>query len=131
MEQKSTMNDTNKFAWYLVVTPNKMFSLYDYPITRKTGLPLCDEHGRKLEQKETILYDEEAIKASPPEHCWVCEGKGRMNDLRDNTIIILLVAMLTTYQAFNALTSRTYQLTEDAKDTRFVAGCEPRDISVH
>lgn len=29
------------FAWYPDLTPNKMFLLYDYPIPRKTRLPLC------------------------------------------------------------------------------------------
>jgi hypothetical protein len=51
-----------------------------------------------------------------------------MNDLIDSAIIILLLAVLTTNQAFNVLTSRTYQLTEDARATRLVADCELWDI---
>jgi hypothetical protein len=47
-------------AWYLDLTPNKMFSLYDYPISGKDGLPLCEQNGRQLELKEVVLYDEEA-----------------------------------------------------------------------
>jgi hypothetical protein len=51
-----------KFAWYLDLTPNRMFSLYDYPSSGKDGLPLCEQRGRKLEMKEVVLYDEEATK---------------------------------------------------------------------
>jgi hypothetical protein len=51
-----------------------------------------------------------------------------MNELRDSAIFIRLVAVLTTYQAFTVLTSRTYQLTEDARATQLVAGCELWDI---
>ncbi len=61
-----------KFAWYLDLTPNRMFSLDDYPIPGKDGVPLCEQHGRQLEMKEVVLYDEEATEASPPDHCWVC-----------------------------------------------------------
>ena len=64
--------EMNKLAWYLDLTPNQMFSLYEYPIPGKCGLPLCAEHGRKLELKEVVLYDPKATKASPPDHCWVC-----------------------------------------------------------
>ncbi len=60
------------YAWYLDITPNKMFALYDYPVHGKGGLPLCQEHGRQLELKEVVLYDEEATAAFPPDHCWVC-----------------------------------------------------------
>ena len=51
-----------------------MFSdFYAYPIPGKSGLPLCQEHERQLELKEVVLYDEEATRLSPPNHCWVCE----------------------------------------------------------
>ena len=49
-----------KYAWYLDITPNQMFSLYDYPIPGKGGLPLCELHGQQLESKEVVLYDKEA-----------------------------------------------------------------------
>jgi hypothetical protein len=51
-----------------------------------------------------------------------------MNELRDSAIIILLVAVLTAYQAFIVLTSRTYQLAEDARATQLFADCELWDI---
>jgi hypothetical protein len=61
------------FAWYLDLTPNRMFSdFYAYPIPGKSGLPLCKEHGRQLELKEVVVYDEDATQVSPPDHCWVC-----------------------------------------------------------
>jgi hypothetical protein len=63
------------FAWYLDLTPNKMFSLNDYPIPGKDGLPLCEQHGRQLELKEVVLYDEIATEKSPPGHCWVCADR--------------------------------------------------------
>jgi len=50
-----------------------MFSLCDYPIEGKRGLPLCQEHGRQLEQKEVALYDEVATDVAPPDPCWVCK----------------------------------------------------------
>jgi hypothetical protein len=60
------------FAWYLDTTPNHMFSeFYAYPIPGKTGLPLCQEHGRQFQLKEVVLYDEEATMVSFPDHCWV------------------------------------------------------------
>ena len=62
------------FGWYLDLTPNQMFSLDGYPVEGKRGLPLCKVHGDKLEQKEVVLFDGEATEASPPDHCWVCEG---------------------------------------------------------
>ena len=65
-------SDIHLFAWYLDITPNHMFSLYEYPIPGKKGLPLCIEHGRQLELKEVVLFDGEATKASQPDHCWVC-----------------------------------------------------------
>jgi hypothetical protein len=62
-----------KFAWYLDLTPNQMFSLYDYPIPGKRGLPLCEKHSRQLELKEVVVYDKEVTEAFPPDHCWVRE----------------------------------------------------------
>jgi hypothetical protein len=50
-----------------------MFSLYEYPINGKAGLPLCELHGNQLEVKEVVLYDKEATQLAPPDHCWVCE----------------------------------------------------------
>jgi len=50
-----------------------MFSIGDYPIPGKDGLPLCQEHGKKLEMKEVVLFDKEATEDNPPDHCWVCE----------------------------------------------------------
>ena len=61
------------FAWYLDITPNQMFSLYDYPILGKDGVQLCEQHGRQLELKEVVVYDREAMEIAPPDHCWVCE----------------------------------------------------------
>ena len=58
-----------KFAWYLDLTPNRMFSLDDYPIPGKDGVPLCEQHGRQLEMKEVVLYDEVATEKSPPGLC--------------------------------------------------------------
>jgi hypothetical protein len=67
---------SSTFAWYLDLTPNKMFSdFYAYPILSKTGMPLCREPGRQLELKEVVLYDEEATLVSPPDHCWVCRDE--------------------------------------------------------
>jgi hypothetical protein len=63
----------SRFAWYLDITPNQMFSLYDYPIPGKSGLPLCQEHGKQLEMKEVVVLDQIATKLAPPDHCWVCE----------------------------------------------------------
>jgi hypothetical protein len=63
-----------KYAWYLDLTPNRMFSLYDdYPTPGKTGLPLSELHGKDLKLKETIVCDNEATEKSPPDHCWVCK----------------------------------------------------------
>ena len=56
-----TEQSGKQFSWYLDITPNQMFSLYDYPIEEKRGLPLCGEHGNQLEQKEVVLFDDEAI----------------------------------------------------------------------
>ena len=68
-----TENAIHLFAWYLDITPNQMFSLYEFPITGKTGLPLCEKQGKQLEQKEVVLYDKDATEKAPPDHCWVCE----------------------------------------------------------
>ena len=65
--------DAFNFAWYLDITPNQMFSLYDYPVPGKSGLPLCEEHGRQLELKEVVLYDKQATELAPPDQCWVCK----------------------------------------------------------
>jgi hypothetical protein len=62
-----------EFAWYLDITLNHMFSLYEYPVIGKAGLPLCELHGNQFELKEVILYDEEATLLAPPDHCCVCE----------------------------------------------------------
>ena len=69
------MNNNNSlnFSWYLDITPNRMFSLGDYPIPGKDGVPLCQKHGKQLEMKEVVLFDKEATEANPPDHCWVCE----------------------------------------------------------
>jgi len=65
-----------KYAWYLDLTPNRMFSLYDdYPTLGKSGLPLSELHGLHLEMKEAVARDNEATEKSPPDHCWVCKPK--------------------------------------------------------
>ena len=58
-----------KFSWYLDITPNEMFSLYDYPVQGKDGLPLCEVHGKKLEMLEVVIIDREATELSPPDRC--------------------------------------------------------------
>ncbi len=65
------MEEVNKkgFGWYLDITPNQMFSLYDYPIAGKDGLPMIDEHGMYLEHKEVVVYDRKATEKAPPDHC--------------------------------------------------------------
>lgn len=50
-----------------------MFSLGEYPIPGKDGLPLCELHDRQLELKEVVLIGQEATELTPPDHCWVCE----------------------------------------------------------
>ena len=63
-----------EIAWYLDVTPNEMFSdLVEYPVAGKGGIPLCREHGAKLENKEAVVYDPDATRQSPPDYCWVCK----------------------------------------------------------
>jgi len=61
----------NKYALYLDITPNQMFSLYDYPIAGEIGLPLCVEYGQLLELKEVVLYDKQSTELAQPDHCWV------------------------------------------------------------
>ena len=61
-----------KYNFHLAITPNEMFSLYDYPIQGKDGLPLCEKHGKKLEMLEVVIFDREATELSTPDHCWVC-----------------------------------------------------------
>ena len=68
-----TEQSGGQFSWYIDITPNQMFSLYEYPIPGKDGLPLCKKHGKQLEMKEIVVYDKGATEALPPDHCWVCE----------------------------------------------------------
>jgi len=64
------MGEVNiQFAWYIDITPNQMFSLYDYPIPGKSGLSLCQEHGKQLEMKEVVMLDQTATEMAPPDHC--------------------------------------------------------------
>jgi hypothetical protein len=73
------------FAWYLALTPNQMFSdFYSYPLPGKTGLPLCQEHGRWLKLKEAVMYHEEATGISPPDYV----GFAR-SSCDDNSLILL------------------------------------------
>lgn len=51
-----------------------------------------------------------------------------MDDLRDSLIVILLVAILTTYQTVGILKARTYQLSKNTMVTRLIAGCELWDM---
>ena len=55
----------------LDITPSELFSLYDYPVRGKDGLPLCEKHGKKLEMLEVLIFDREASELRPPDHCWV------------------------------------------------------------
>jgi hypothetical protein len=41
------LNYMTKYSWYLDIIPNKMFSLYEYPIEEKEGLPLYEEYGHR------------------------------------------------------------------------------------
>lgn len=61
-----------EFSWYLDITPNEMFSFDGYPIEGKRGLPLCKEHGERLELKEAVVIDREATEKQPPDNCWAC-----------------------------------------------------------
>jgi hypothetical protein len=61
---------TEQFSWYLDLTPHQMFSLYDYPVPDKDGLPLCQQHGHQLEMKEVALFDKEA----PSSLYFACQG---------------------------------------------------------
>jgi hypothetical protein len=51
-----------------------------------------------------------------------------MDDLKDSLIVILLVAVLTTYQTVGIFKARTYQLSENTMVTRLIVGCELWDI---
>ena len=51
-----------------------------------------------------------------------------MNDYKDSVIIILAASLLITFQTFSFLSTRIYQLTEDARATKLIAGCELWDI---
>jgi len=51
-----------------------------------------------------------------------------MNELRYGIIVMLLVSLLTTNQMVGFLVSRMYQLTDDIRAIRLVAGCELWDI---
>jgi hypothetical protein len=51
-----------------------------------------------------------------------------MDDLRDSLIVILLIAVLTSYQTASILNARTYQLSENTIVTSLIAGCELWDI---
>lgn len=62
-----------RFSWYIDISPNRMFSLYEYPIAGKDGLPLCDKHGWQLGKKGVVLFDHDATEVHPPDHCWVCK----------------------------------------------------------
>jgi hypothetical protein len=35
--------------------PNQMVSLYEYPVSGKNGLSLCEEHGKQLELKGVFV----------------------------------------------------------------------------
>ncbi len=71
--KKNMMNYQTSFAWYVDLTPNGMFSIDNYPVAGKRGLPLCRVHGEQLEQKEVVVYDQNATEQYPPNHCWICE----------------------------------------------------------
>ena len=77
-----------KYNWYLDITPNKMFSLYDYPIPGKDGLPLCIEHGKKLEMLEVVIFNREATELSIPDHCRKPSGYLRENGLRRSSALL-------------------------------------------
>jgi len=55
--------DDFKFGWYLAIAPNEMFSLYEYPVPGKSGVPLCQEHVRQLESKYVLLFDWQSNEA--------------------------------------------------------------------
>jgi len=63
----------SRFSWYLDITPNEMFSLDEYPIEGKRGIPLCQEHGRQLKMKEVVVLDQIETELAPPDHCCVCK----------------------------------------------------------
>jgi hypothetical protein len=68
-----TEQSGGEFSWYLDITLNRMFSLYEYPKPGKDGLPLCEKHGRRLELIEVVASDREATEKAPPDHCRVCD----------------------------------------------------------
>jgi len=41
------------------ITPNHMFSLYEYPLIEKAGCPLYEFQGNQHELNEILLYCEE------------------------------------------------------------------------
>jgi hypothetical protein len=93
-----------RYAWFLDVTPNGMFSLYEYPIAGKDGLPLCEEHGKQLELKEVVLYDKDAAELAPPDHYWVYEGGTKAGDwlqveIENGTIISAVIDQEETARA--------------------------------
>jgi len=47
-----------------------------------------------------------------------------MNDLADNILIFVLVVDLIMCQTINMMSSRTYQLNENARAIKLIAGCE-------
>ena len=64
-----------QFSWYLDITPNKMFSHNEYPISEKDDLPLCEQHDHHLGMKETVVYAREATEAFPPDIVGCVRGK--------------------------------------------------------
>jgi hypothetical protein len=66
------MENHPDFAWYLDITPNRMFSLNLYPIEGKDGIPLCEAHGKQLELKEVVVYDTDTTSKHTAPFCWVC-----------------------------------------------------------
>jgi predicted DNA-binding protein YlxM (UPF0122 family) len=52
-----TFSIESQFGWYLDIISNEMFSLEDYPIPYKRGIPLYQRHGCQLEMKEAALYN--------------------------------------------------------------------------
>jgi hypothetical protein len=54
--------ETVRYAWYLDITPNEMFSFDGYLIAGKRGIPLCQEHGRQLEMKEVVVSERRTME---------------------------------------------------------------------
>jgi len=94
----------------------------DYPVEEKRCLPLCREYGKQLEQKEVVLFDDEATEAAPPDHCGVCEEQ--MDDLRDAVILVLVIASLTFLQAYPVMAQRTFQVAEGITAMQLRANCQ-------